>query len=259
MTFAGSVSDIKQAKKENKTAVIMGTQNAVHLDDDLDNVAKLWQLGLRIIQLTYQGKNSFGAGCGADPDERLTEFGKELVRKMNDAGVVVDLSHCGYRTTLDAVAQSQLPCIFSHANARALCNHIRNKTDEQIVAMAQKGGVMGIVNYAPFSDIKKNRSPTISEFLDIMEYVIELVGIDHVGIGLDFTPTWTQADYEQAKKTYPEIYLDYRMSQIPLKGLEDISSVSSITAGLVERGYAEEDITKILGGNFLRVFNLVWK
>jgi len=259
MAMTASVSDIEQAKKDGKTAIIMGTQNAVHLDDNLDNVDKLKELGLRIIQLTYQGPNSFGAGCGADPNEKLTKFGKELVRKMNDAGVLVDLSHSGYRTTLDAIAESRYPCVFSHANARALCDHIRNKSDEQIKALAEKGGVMGVVNYAPFTDIKKNRRPTTSEFVDVIEYVIDLVGLEHVGIGLDFTPTWTETEYKEAQKMFPEIYLDYRMSEIPLKGLEDISKVSGITQGLVQRGHSEQDIKKILGGNFLRVFKQVWK
>ena len=178
---------------------------------------------------------------------------------MNDTGILVDLSHSGYMTTLDAIAESRLPCIFSHANARALCGHIRNKSDEQIIAMAEKGGVMGIVNYAPFADIKKNRRPTLSEFIDIIEYVIDLVGVEHVGIGLDFTPTWTEVEYNKAQKMFPEIYLDYRMDEIPLKGLVDISSVNSITAGLLDRGYAQGDVAKIMGGNFMRVFRQVWK
>ncbi len=259
MALAASVSDIERAKKDGKTAIIMGTQNAVHLDDNLDNVGKLKELGLRIIQLTYQGPNSFGAGCGTDPNIGLTAFGKELVKKMNEEGVLIDLSHSGYKTTLDTIAESRYPCVFSHANARTLCDHIRNKSDEQIKAMAEKGGVMGMVNYAPFADIRKNRRPTISEFIDIMEYVIDLVGVEHVGIGLDFTPTWTETDYKKAQKMFPEIYLDYQMSEITLKGLEDISKVSSITLGLVQRGYSEQDIKKILGGNFLRVFKQVWK
>lgn len=89
--------------------------------------------------------------------------------------------------------------------------------------------------------------------------MIHLVGVEHVGIGLDFTPTWTETDYKQAQKMFPEIYLDYQMSEIPLKGLEDISKVSGITQGLAKRGYSEQDIKKILGGNFLRVFKQVWK
>lgn len=155
MAMAESVSDIEQAKKDGKTAIIMGTQNAVHLDDNLDNVDKLKELGLRIIQLTYQGPNSFGAGCGADPNIGLTGLGRELVKAMNEAGVLIDLSHCGYKTTLDAIAESRFPCVFSHANARALCDHIRNKSDEQIRAMAEKGGVMGIVNYVPLRTLRK--------------------------------------------------------------------------------------------------------
>ena len=259
MALALSVSDIEGAKKDGKTAIIMGTQNAVHLNDNLENVDELHKQGLRIIQLTYQEKNSFGAGCGSDPNERLTALGKELVKKMNDTGVLVDLSHCGYKTTLDAIAESRYPCVFSHANARALCDHVRNKTDEQIKAMAEKGGVMGIVSYSPFTDIRKNHVPTINEYLDMMEYVIKLVGVDHVGLGLDFTPNWSEKEFEAAKAAYPEIYMDYKISNIHCKGLESISKINSITEGLMQRGYSETDILKILGGNFLRVFKAVWK
>jgi membrane dipeptidase len=259
MTLALSAADIERAKKDSKTAIIMGTQNAVHIDDNLENLEELHKLGMRIIQLTYQEKNSFGAGCGADPNIGLTKLGKELVRRMNDIGILVDLSHCGYKTTLDAIAESRYPCVFSHANVRALCDHVRNKTDEQIKAMADKGGVMGIVSYSPFADIKHNRVPAMPEFLDIVEYVINLAGVDHVGIGLDFTPTWTEAEYNKAQKTYPEIYMDYKMSDIPVRGLENISKVIAVTQGFVSRGYSEEDIRKILGGNFLRVFKEVWK
>jgi membrane dipeptidase len=259
MTLALSAADIERAKKQGKAAIIMGTQNAVHIDDKLENVEELYKLGMRVIQLTYQEKNSFGAGCGADRNIGLTKLGKELVRKMNDIGMLVDLSHCGYKTTMDAIAESSCPCVFSHANVMALCDHLRNKTDEHIKAMAEKGGVIGIVSYSPFSDMKNNRAPAMPEFLDIVEYVINLVGVEHVGIGLDFTPTWTEAEYKQAQKTYPEIYLDYEMSDIPIRGLENISKVMAVTEGLVSRGYGEEDIHKILGGNFLRVFKEVWK
>ena len=259
IALAMTAADIEQAKREGKTAIIFGTQNAVHIDDNLENVDELQRLGMRIVQLTYQEKNSFGAGSGADPGAGLTELGKELVGRLNDAGILIDLSHCGYKTTTDALAASRYPCVFTHANVRALCDHIRNKSDEQIKAMAEKGGVMGIVSYSPFTDIKGNHCPTIAEFLDVAECVIKLVGVDHVGIGLDFTPTWTQADYRQAKASYPEIYLDYEFSEIPLRGLEDISKVIDITEGLVERGYCREDIGKILGGNFLRLFKEVWK
>jgi len=259
MTLALSAADIERAKKDGRTAIIMGTQNAVHLDDNLENLEELRKLGMRIIQLTYQEKNSFGAGCGADPNIGLTELGKKLVRKMNDLGVLIDLSHCGHKTTLDAIAESRYPCIFSHANVMALCDHVRNKTDEQIQAMAEKGGVIGIVSYSPFADIKHNRVPAMPEFLDIVEYVIDLAGVEHVGIGLDFTPTWTEAEYNKAQETYPEIYMDYKMSDIPVRGLGNISKVIAVTHGLVDRGFSEDDIRKILGGNFLRVFREVWK
>ena len=218
MTLAVSADDIEMAKNNGKTAIIMGTQNAVHLDDNLNNLEELHRIGMRIIQLTYQEKNSFGAGCGTDPNIGLTELGKKLVKKMNEIGMLVDLSHCGYKTTLDAIAESQYPCVFSHANVKTLCGHVRNKTDEQIAAMAEKGGVIGIVSYSPFADIKNNRVPAMSEFLDIVEYVVDLAGIEHVGIGLDFTPTWTETEYNNAKKTYPEIYMDYQMIDIPVRG-----------------------------------------
>ncbi len=160
---------------------------------------------------------------------------------------------------MDALAVSKHPCVFSHANVRALCDHVRNKTDDQIRALAEKGGVMGIVSYSPFTDVRKDRQPTLNDFLDEIQYVAGLVGADHVGIGLDFTPTWTEDDYREAQEKYPEIYLDYPMREIPLRGLEDVGKVIDVTRGLLARGFSEADVKKILGGNFLRVFERTWR
>jgi membrane dipeptidase len=259
LTLALSVFDIEQAKKGGKTAIIMGTQNAVHLDEDVKNAGRLHALGVRIMQLTYQRRNSFGAGCGARIDSGLTGDGKKLVERLNELGVLVDLSHCGHETSMEAIKLSRKPCAFTHANSRVLCEHPRNKTDREIKALAAKGGVIGVVNYAPFIENRDNGGfHTIEEYLDVMEYLVKLVGADHVGLGLDFTPTWTEEDYKEAQAMYPEIYLDYAKDEIPLQGFEDISKVIKITRGLHTRGYSEEDINKMLGGNFLRLFKEVW-
>jgi len=236
----------------------MGFQNAVHLDDKLDNADEFSKLGARIVQLTYQGKNSFGSGCAAEFDPGLTEAGERLVEKLNELGILIDLSHCGYRTTMDAISTSRKPCAFTHANVTALCHHPRNKTDEQIKALAEKGGVMGIASYSAFSDIKKNHAPTIVEYLDIIDYVASLVGVDHVGIGLDLTPTWTEEDYEKARKAYPEIYADYEFGEAAIKGIDEISKLIDVTRGLLSRGYEDDEIKKILGGNFVKLFGEVW-
>jgi len=178
----------------------MGFQNAVHLDDKLDNADEFSKLGARIVQLTYQGKNSFGSGCAAEFDPGLTEAGERLVEKLNELGILIDLSHCGYQTTLDAIAASYRPCAFTHANVRALCDHPRNKTDGEIKALAEKGGAMGIASYSAFSDIKKNHAPSIVEYLDIIDYVVRLVGVHHVGIGLDRYPDLDQGRLRERQK-----------------------------------------------------------
>ena len=198
-----------------------------------------------------------GCGCGED-DKGLTAFGRDLVKRLNELGILVDLSHCGPKTALDAIEVATRPVVFTHAGVLPLNNHVRNKNDEPILAIAEKGGVIGFPSYAQFLDIHKTRVPSIIEYLEVIEHVVNLVGIDYVVLGLDFTSTWEEKDYDQAAKTYPEIYLDYNFEDTRLNGLRGIVDAFNVTRGLAAQGYTDNAILKVLGENFLRVFAEAW-
>jgi membrane dipeptidase len=145
-----TVEDIKQAKKTDIISIILGIQNLKPIDDNLYLLTILSMLGIRVIQLTYQNRNLVGDGCNEKNDCGLTRFGENVVKEMNRLGLLIDLSHVGPRTTMDAIDLSENPCAFTHTCARSLFDHIRNKTDEQLLALSEKGGVIGIAAYSPF-------------------------------------------------------------------------------------------------------------
>jgi membrane dipeptidase len=256
-----SVADLERAKKEGKTGVILGPQDASFIGDDLDILNAFYHLGIRILQLTYQKRNLIGNGAGERRDDGLSDLGLEVIERMNRLGMVVDLSHCGYRTTDEAMEVTKSPPIFSHTHPQALSAHThsnRTKTDDQIHALAEKGGVMGITAYSPICEIKKGTRPTLEEFLDHIDYVANLVGIQHVAVGLDIDERSTREGWEAFRQAYPEICSDYEYEARRVDGLTEISLFPNVTRGLVSRGYSDQEIFDILGENFLRVFRRVW-
>ena len=253
-----TVDDIRRAKEEGKTAIIMGFQDTKPIENELKLIDIFYHLGVRIIQLTYQYQNFVGCGCGEENDPGLSGFGRDLVEKLNDLGILVDLSHCGPKTLMDAVEASSRPVACTHVSALTLCDHVRNKSDELIMAVAEKGGLIGLPSFSQFMDIRGTHSPSIIEYLDVVDYIVRLIGIDHVALGFDFEPSWVEQDYNKAARAYPEIYLDFSFKDAPLRGLGGIEDTINVTRGLVSRGYLEEDIKKVLGENYLRVFNETW-
>ena len=257
--FALSVDDILATHKERKVCVIMGSQSAKMIEDDLSLVRVFYQLGLRIIQLAYAEQNYIGSG-GEDVDAGVSLFGRKVIDEMNRLGILVDVSHCGDKTVMDAIKYSQKPIAITHANPRKLVNHHRNKTDEQMLACAEKGGVIGLTAWTSITTVKKGVRPTLEDFLDLVDYVVKLVGIDHVAFGLDLTPNWEydRADYEEWIKRYPTL-APLKFEERLASGLEHVSNVKDISRGLVARGYSDEGILKILGGNLLELYRKVWK
>lgn len=257
--FAYSADDIVQAKKEGKIRIIMGSQNGKILEDDVSLVRVFHRLGMRIIQLAYAEQNYIGSG-GDDVDAGISTFGRKIIDEMNEVGILVDVSHCGDKTVMDAIKYSQKPIAITHANPRKLINRHRNKTDEQMLACAGKGGVIGLTAWTTITMVKKGVRPTLDDFMDLVDYVVKLVGIDHVAFGLDLTPNWEydRADYEEWITRYPTL-APPNFEERLVDGLEHISKVKDISKGLVARGYSDEDILKILGGNLLELFRKVWK
>ena len=178
-----TVGDMRQAKREGKLGIMLATQDAACLDGDYAYLTVMDHLGYRVMGLTYSESNMLGDGCGERTREirGLSYFGVDVVKEMNRLGIVIDLAHCGDATTMDAIEVSTQPCLFTHANVRAISDSSRNKTDEQIKAMAASGGVMGITGLPRMVD-NDLYAASLEGILDHIDYVVNLVGIDHVGL-----------------------------------------------------------------------------
>ncbi len=250
--------DILRAKREGKYGVILGPQDTDIIEDDLDLVDAFWGLGIRIMQLTYQAKNLVGCGCGAEKDEGLSAFGKQVVDRMNEMGMVIDLSHVGPVTTMEAIERSSRPALFTHTHAKALAGHPRCKTDDLIKLLAARGGVMGITAYSPIFAVEDGQRPTVEDVVDHVIYVADLVGIDHVAIGLDHDETSTPERFAAFRAAHPELTRGFTWEARRAKGIERLSMMPNVTSCLVARGFSDEDIKKVLGLNFLRVFRDNW-
>ncbi|NTZ93082.1 dipeptidase [Agrobacterium tumefaciens] len=257
-----TVADIHAAKAENKTGIIIGWQNTSPLEDRLDYVEIFKDLGVGIMQLTYNTQNYSGAGYLEENDSGLTGFGREVLGEMNRVGVVCDLSHVGDRTTADVIARSKSPVCISHVLPRALRDVKRNKPDELLTACAEKGGIIGISLFAP--GLAAGNDATVEDYLDAMAYVIDLVGEDHVGIGTDFSQErprpgpwqlWANRDKGTAR-TLTE-FATVKISKP--KGIERIGEVPNITARMLARGWSETLVLKLLGQNWLRVLDAAWR
>lgn len=250
--------DILQARREGKLGVMLGFQNATHLNRDIRNVDFFHNLGIRQIQLTYNELNALGAGSTERNDVGLSDFGVAVVERMNELGILVDLSHCGIKTTLDAIEVSKRPVLFSHSNARALNDNPRCKSDEQIRKLAAKGGVMGITTVNFFVS-KKPRS-TLDDYIAHIEHVVRLVGIDHVAIGTDSSIGGWRISFPTEK-----IFWDFH-NQFKFKPGVDVKwppfieeidvpeKFHIIRKRLAEKRFSDSDIAKIMGGNFFRVY-----
>jgi membrane dipeptidase len=260
------VDDIHRAKREGKLGIIFHFQNTQPFERNVDLVEVYYRLGVRVAQLTYNVKNWVGDGCEEATDAGLSEFGRRVIGEMNRVGMVVDLSHTGYRTTMEAMEVSTAPVIFSHANAKAVHDSPRNLRDDQIKAVAATGGVIGLNGFPAF--VSGRRWPTLADLLRHADHVAERVGTDHLSLGLDYYQgQWPFADRRQAAAMYAERLRQgrWRTSTYPPppyrypKGIERPSKLPNLTAALLARGYSEGDVRKILGANLLRVFARVWK
>lgn len=251
-----SVDDIAAAKASNRVGIIFGFQDTAPIEDNVRLLSVYHALGVRIIQLTYNQQNRVGYGCMEPEDGGLTAFGRQVVAEMNRLGILVDLSHCGPRTTMEAIEVSQKPVAVTHANPRAICDHPRNKSDEILKALAAKGGVVGAVVFAPM--LTCSQHATLDDYLATIDYLVELVGIDHVGLGPDFMEEMPAEVMQKALGTLPPEVAEQFAQMPPTQGFESIAACANVTAGLLDRGYQPADVQKIMGGNWLRLYREVW-
>lgn len=251
------VADIERAHCEKKLGVIFGFQSPVPIGEHFYRWTIFQQLGLRICQMSYMEENIFADGCFAPGNRGLSYFGIQAVQEMNRLGIVVDLSHSGIRTAMEAIEKSTKPCVYSHSNARAVTPSPRNVPDEGIKLLASKGGVMGLSGHAFMSYKQIGRRPTLSDYLDHFEYVAKLVGTDHVAIGSDVFESYTKFSWEMSTKL---LYNSpWTFETVFNEGFHQVGQIKDVIRGLIARGFSDADVRKILGQNFLRVFKAVWR
>jgi membrane dipeptidase len=245
------VADIALCKNEGLLGIIFDLEGTDWANSDIEKIYEYSELGVKQMVLAYNENNAAGAGY-QDTFSGLTHYGQNVVKTMNAAGMIVDCSHTGAKTTLDMMEISSHPVVFSHANVFALCNHPRNISDEQIKACAKTGGVIGINGISLFLG---NGDTSTQRIVEHMDYVAQLVGPQHVGIGLDYV--FDHAEVKMLVKKNPSLFpTSQGYEEVEMAIPEQISEIPPL---LRARGYSESDIKGILGGNFLRVAKAVWK
>ncbi|MGH9816581.1 MAG: dipeptidase, partial [Candidatus Acidiferrales bacterium] len=274
--LATSAADIRRAHNSGQLAILMGMEGGHMIDDSLPALRMYAALGIRYLTLTHSRKTNWAGSSGETENTGLSDFGKDVVRELNRLGVMVDVSHVSDQTFYDALEVSRAPVVLSHSSTRELCGHSRNITDDMLRALAKNGGVIQITFVNSFISeelrlaeeaVRAEREATIAEaqakfpedeqarreearrirreyqermpkvkwelIVDHMDHAVKVAGVDHVGLGSDFDGA-----------TMPE-------------GMDDVTHLPKITEALLQRGYSENDIVKILGGNLLRVMEQV--
>ncbi len=265
LILALSADDFVRAKKEGKVAVMLGFQNATMIEKSIDNLDKLYEAGTRWIQLTYNQRNLLGDGCTERTNAGLSDFGLEAVERMDELGIIVDLSHCGSQTTNDGIEFSKNGACFTHTMCEALYrNHPRSKTDAQIKAMADKGGVMGVICLGYMIGPDPGGETTLDTYVDHIDHAVKIGGIDHVGLAADYAIQGLEADGATRENWYvPRLTRfkpSYEVRWPPwIPELDQPDRYLQVARKLDKRGYATGDIEKILGLNWLRYYGEVLK
>ena len=258
---ARSAEDFITAKQENKVAVMFGFQNATMIEKSIDNLNTLYAEGTRWIQLTYNERNLLGDGCTERTNAGLSDFGIEAVQRMNELGIIVDLSHCGRQTTLDGIQFSKAGVSMNHTMCEALYKeHPRAKTDQQIRAMAEKGGVMGIICLGYMIGPDPGGQTTLETYIDHIDHAVNIAGIDHVGLAADFAIEGLEANGATRENWFvPRLSRfkpSYQVRWPPwIPELDRAERYQYVAKAMEKRGYKDEEIAKILGKNWLRYFN----
>jgi membrane dipeptidase len=266
ITKIESVADIRKARDAGKIGLIYNLQDSTAHEGNSANVAKLAALGVKVMQLTYNKRNLAGDGCLERSNAGLSDFGRELIAKINGSNVVLDLSHSGQRTTAEGIAASKAPPAITHSGCRALVDNPRNTFDAEMRALSDKGGVFGVY-LMPF--LRANGQPGMEDLLRHIEHAVNVCGEDHVGIGTDNLLNGLVIN-DQTRKQQQEAFEQRQKAGIAapgeapdvftlVEGYNDIARFDRIGADLRKRGWSSARVEKVLGGNFIRLFGEVWK
>jgi membrane dipeptidase len=266
LTRIRTVSDIAAAKQAGRTGLIYGFQDGVAFETDLSRLDELYRLGLRIVQPTYNRRNLLGDGCLEPANAGLSKAGVEAVERMNTLGILVDLSHCGRQTAADAIKSSSKPVAFTHTGSAAMNDHPRNRTDSELRAVAEKGGVAGIY-FMPF--LSEGRQPSAADVIRHLEHMLKVAGEDHVSIGTDggISPEVLTPEF---KERHAGFVRERREAGISAPGeteegylfaneLNTPRRLETLADMLSSRGHSDARIEKVLGANLVRVFSEAWK
>jgi membrane dipeptidase len=254
-----TTGDIRRAEAEGKVGIFLGWQNTSGIEDRIDLLRVFKDLGVGVMQLTYNTQNLVGSGCLESRDAGLSDFGRDVIDEMNRIGILIDLSHVGAQTSEDAIRHSKRPVAYTHCCPSALLDHPRNKSDEQLKLIVDHGGIIGVATYPPF--LPKGAQTTVDDALDAFEHVIGLVGEDSVAIGTDFTQDQTAEwfDWLCHDKGYGRRLLERTWDTAPMPiGFGTLGKYPNVTAAMERRGWSEARIRKVLGENWLRVLGEVW-
>ncbi len=258
-------ADIERVYRKSRHGLIFDFQNTTPFGDDLNRIDHFYNLGVRMVQLTYNLRNLVGDGCTEAHQGGLSYFGQEVVRRLNQARILVDVSHCSEQVGWDALKISTAPIVVSHSTSKAVCYHDRGKTDELAKAIADRGGYFGVVVIAGF--LSDKTEPTLDVFVDHVEHLVDAIGIDHVGIGTDKAGpgpgTESMVEYPAAMPKRPAGVFnwagfrdtEHRLTpEYHMNGFETFGDWPNLTVALAQRGFNEDELRKLLGLNFLRVF-----
>ncbi|MDC0989068.1 membrane dipeptidase [Rhodospirillales bacterium] len=255
-----SGDDVRQAHREGRTAIFFGFQNPSPIEDDIGLVEVCYMLGVRFMQLTYNNQSLLATGCYEEVDAGVTRMGREVIAEMNRVGMIVDMSHSGERSTLEAIEISNRPIAITHANPFFWHPAIRNKSDDILLALAQSGGMLGLSLYP--HHLKDKSDCSLTSFCEMIARTADIIGVDNLGIGSDLCQDqpdsvvdwmrvgrWTKKiDYGEGSANnpgFPEMPHWYK----------DNRDFQNIKKGLLTHGFSESDVAAIMGENWLRFFD----
>jgi membrane dipeptidase len=254
---ARTTDDIHRAKEQGRTAIVLGFQNTSAFEDRLEFIEIFKDAGVGVVQMTYNTQNLVGSGCYESSDSGLSDFGREVVAEMNRIGMLCDLSHVGSVTSRDVIEASSRPVAYSHCLPAGLKAHPRNKSDEELRFIADHGGFIGVTMFPPF--LKRGPDATVDDYIEAIDYVIDIAGEDSVGIGTDFTQGYGEPffDWITHDKGYARRLTEFGEIRFP-DGFSSIGDFPNLAAAMQRAGWSEERTRKVLGLNWLRLLDDVW-